>query len=82
MTLGERLRELRKDGNMKLRHVSEMSELSVPYLSDIERDVVNPSILSLARIAKIYGMPLSVLLYKVEIDISDTQTDEQSLQRS
>ena len=62
----EGLRELRKDGNMKLRHVSEMSTLSVPYLSDLERDVVNPSIHTLALIARIYGMPLSVLLYKVE----------------
>ena len=77
MTIGERLRELRKLGKMKQRHIAEMSGLSIPYISDVERDAINPSLLSLAKFAKAFGMPLSTLLYKVEVKLPDDSDDSE-----
>ena len=50
-TLGQHIRTIRKSNKLRLRELSEKSGLSIPYLSDIERDAVNPSIKSVESIA-------------------------------
>ena len=57
-TLGLHLRKLRKSKNLTLKQLSEGSHVSIPFLSDIERDVVNPSIKVLQALTK----PLKVSL--------------------
>ena len=66
MKLGERLRLIRKQHKLTLKDLKERSDLSVPYLSDIERGVVNPSVETLQKVAKAYAMTVQDLLTGVE----------------
>ena len=51
-TLGDYLREQRRQAQMSLRQLAEKSEVSNPYLSQIERGVRRPSAEVLQQIAK------------------------------
>lgn len=51
-TLGTHIREIRKSKKLTLKQLSEISGISIPYLSDVERDAVNPSWKMLQSIAK------------------------------
>ena len=42
MKLGQRLRFIRRENRLTLKELSQLSELSIPYLSDMERGVVKP----------------------------------------
>ena len=66
MELGERLRSLRKEKNLTLKDLSELANLSVPYLSDMEREEVNPSIESLQKVADAFNMTVRELFSGVE----------------
>lgn len=66
MTLGQRLRFLRKEKNLTLKDLSQLAGLSVPYLSDMEREEVNPSIESLQKVAKAFNMTVRDLFSGVE----------------
>ena len=50
--LGSALREHRKAVNLSLKDVAEKAGLSVGFISQVERDIVSPSLSSLASIAK------------------------------
>lgn len=50
--LGDYLREQRRQAQMSLRQLAEVSEVSNPYLSQIERGVRRPSAEVLQQIAK------------------------------
>ncbi len=54
--LGERLRELRKRRKMTLAQLAEGAGLSIGYLSQIERDLAEPSINALVAIAQHLGV--------------------------
>ena len=66
MKLGERLRRIRREHQLTLKDLKERADLSVPYLSDLERGVVNPSIETLKKVANAYNMSVSELLSDVE----------------
>ena len=66
MTLGQRLRLIRKEKELTLKNLSQLADLSVPYLSDVERDVVNPSVETLQKVAKAFNMTVRDLLSGVE----------------
>ena len=66
MKLGERLRFIRKGHQLTLKDLRERADLSVPYLSDMERGVVNPSIETLRKVAKAYNMTVQELFTGVE----------------
>ena len=66
MKLGERLRLIRKEHCLTLKDLNERANLSVPYLSGLERDIVNPSIETLQKIAKAYAMTVQDLFTGVE----------------
>ena len=66
MKLGERLRLIRKENRLTLKDLSQLADLSVPYLSDMERGVVNPSIDTLQKVAKAYNMTVKELFNGVE----------------
>ena len=66
MKLGERLRFIRKENKLTLKDLSQLADLSVPYLSDMERGVVNPSIETLQKVAKAYNMTVKDLFSGVE----------------
>ena len=66
MKLGERLRRIRKEHNLTLKDLSQLANLSVPYLSDMERGVVNPSIDTLQKVALAYNIVVRELLTGVD----------------
>ena len=66
MKLGERLRSIRKEHKLTLKELSQRADLSVPYLSDIERSGVSPSLETLQKIAGAYGMTFKDLFNGVE----------------
>ena len=66
MKLGQRLRLIRKENKLTLKGLSQLSELSVPYLSDMERGVVNPSVDTLQKVAKAYKISVKDLISGVK----------------
>ena len=66
MKLGQRLRLIRKEHKLTLKELSQLSRLSVPYLSDMERGVVNPSIDTLQKVATAYNVSVKDLISGVE----------------
>lgn len=74
MKLGERLRLIRKENKLTLKDLSQLADLSVPYLSDMERGVVNPSVDTLQKVAKAYDVKVADLFIGVE-DMGESQSD-------
>ena len=66
MKLNQRLRFIRRENQLTLKELSQLSELSIPYLSDMERDVVNPSVNTLRKVAKAYNISVKDLISGVE----------------
>ena len=66
MKLHERLRELRQERGQRLKDVSEIAGISIPYLSDLERGRTNPSLDTLQTLAAAYGITVHDLLLCVE----------------
>lgn len=58
INLGEYLRVMR--GNKSLAEIAEKSGISVSYLSDLERGRTLPSIDTLEKLARAYGMTLAI----------------------
>lgn len=61
MTLGERLRTLRRDKGLSLRRAAEGADISVAYISRLEADDANPTLEVLERLATLYGVPIEEL---------------------
>jgi transcriptional regulator with XRE-family HTH domain len=59
MKFGHRIRALRRQRGMTLQQVGAKSGLSIPFLSQVERDKVSPAVASLAGIAKALGVSMS-----------------------
>jgi transcriptional regulator with XRE-family HTH domain len=66
MRLGDRIRELRKNKEETLKDISNSIDLSVSYLSDIERGRTNPSLQTLEIIANHFDITVTDLLSGVE----------------
>ena len=66
MKLGKRLRSIRKEHKLTLKGLSQRADLSVPYLSDMERGLVSPSLETLQKIAGAYDMTFKDLFNGVE----------------
>lgn len=61
MTLGTAIRSIRKEHNFTLKDLAMHAGLSVTYLSELERDRINPSVNSVQKIAIAFHMPLNAL---------------------
>jgi len=66
MLLGQRIRELRTEKEETLKETAHGTELSVSYLSDIERNRTNPSLQTLEKLANHFGLSVRDLLAGVE----------------
>ena len=60
--LGARIREARKRKGLTLKDLADRTKLSVPYLSDLERRQVNPTLETLRKVADALGVAVSVLV--------------------
>ena len=76
LQLGNRLSSLRKRKNMTLDDLSAKSGVSKSILSQIERDLSNPTVTTISRIAKALEEKLSDFFLKIEIE--ETSTIESS----
>lgn len=65
--LGEFIREQREIGHLSLRKLSEMAEISNPYLSQIERGLRKPSAEILQQIAKALRISAETLYVRAGI---------------
>ncbi len=74
--LGNRLSSLRKRKRMTLDELSSKSGVSKSILSQIERDLSNPTVSTISRIAKALEENLSDFFSK--IDLEDSSTIEKS----
>ena len=74
MTLGQRLKQIRLDHKLNQGEVGKVANLSVPYLSDMENDKVNPSVDTIRKIAESYDIALSDLLVGVGTKQLDKST--------
>lgn len=71
---GKYLKSLRKDREMTLRDVEKQAKISNAYLSQVERGERNiPTLKILARLAKVYGVPISDLTEKAEKELQKNE---------
>jgi len=61
---GDYLRSQRKLAQLSLRQLADMTSLSNPYLSKLERGLHQPSVNAVTTIAKALGLPAETLLAK------------------
>lgn len=74
MCLGDRVRWLRKQAHLTLAEVGQRTGLTVSFLSDIERGRTVPSLASMERIARAYGLTIGESLVDVEIEPDQPST--------
>jgi transcriptional regulator with XRE-family HTH domain len=60
--IGKRIREKRLQAGMSLKELAEKSNLTSGFLSQIERELAEPSITSLRKIADVFGMAVFYFL--------------------
>lgn len=65
--IGSKIKELRKEKDMTITELSEQSDVSAALISQIERNIVNPSIMSLWKIAKSLNVPVGYFFNEEEI---------------
>ncbi len=68
--LGDVLRELRREQGRTLRDVSADAQVSLGYISEIERGQKEASSECLSAISRALGVPLSVVMAKVSGEIA------------
>lgn len=73
MKLQDRLKELRTNREMTLKDVAARSELSVSYLSDIERGRTTPTLATLEALARAFEISVVDLL--TGVDFAGEATD-------
>src|SRR5215469_16918995 len=61
LAVGMRLRDLRRKANLSLETVASRSDLSVGFLSQIERGLSSPSLRVLATLADVLGVGIAAL---------------------
>jgi transcriptional regulator with XRE-family HTH domain len=68
--IGNVFRRLRRERGITLRELAERAQVSVPYLSEIERGRKEPSSEILAAICRALDLDLTDLLAEVQFDLA------------
>lgn len=68
MLIGENLRNIRKKRGYTLQYIAEKTGYSASLISQVERDLVNPSIVTLRKIAEALEMPLFAIFDENKIE--------------
>lgn len=66
--VGEKIRNIRKSKNMTIVELSELIDVTSGYISQIERDLISPSLAVLKRLSNALEVPLSVLFLEKSPD--------------
>ena len=64
VSLGSDIRTVRKQKELTLTQLASMTELSISFLSQVERNLLTPSVSALKRIADVLGIPAGALMFK------------------
>ena len=59
--IGEKIRSIRKSKNLTIVQMAEQINVTSGYISQIERDLISPSLAVLKRLAEALEVPLSAL---------------------
>jgi len=62
MTLGENIRSIRMSKHMSIQKVRDLTGLSKSTISEVERDISNPTIDTLTKIASALNVPIEIIL--------------------
>lgn len=76
--LGKRIKQMREERELTLKNVSEVTGLSVGFLSQVERNITDPSIASLKKIADAFGVKITEFFEKVSQKNFVIKKDERS----
>ncbi len=60
--LAKEVRELRKQAGLSQENFAERTNVSLALISEIERGIANPTVLTLEKISNYFSIPLSRLL--------------------
>lgn len=60
--LGTRIREMRQGKSLTLSELAEKTQLTASYISQVERDLIDPSLTSLRKISKALDAPIYAFL--------------------
>lgn len=66
--LGKRIREIRQKKGMTLNQLASQIDATASYISQVERNIIEPSLASLRRIAVVLEVPLFTFLHEDAID--------------
>lgn len=72
MSIGSRIRSERKSQNLTMKKLSEMADISISYLGDIEKDRSRPSIERLKDIAK--ALDRSIIYFIDEDNLGEDES--------
>ena len=76
--IGNTIRRLRSHRELTLKELSEATDLSLSYLSLIERNKRDPSLSNLAKIAEVFDLPPSILIF-ISSDMDEHQNNESEI---
>jgi transcriptional regulator with XRE-family HTH domain len=62
ITLGERIRLLRREAGLSQEDLGQSSGMSTSYISRLETGEVNPTVEALSRIVKVFGLTIDTVL--------------------
>ncbi|NFN88656.1 helix-turn-helix domain-containing protein [Clostridium sporogenes] len=66
MQLGEKIKYYRKKKGLTIKELSELTNLSIGFISNLERDLNSPSVSNLQQICEILGINLMEILKTTE----------------
>ena len=77
--IGEKIRNIRKSKNLTIVELADQISVTSGYISQIERDLISPSLAVLRRLSQALEVPLSVLfLEKTAMDVITVHQDERT----
>ena len=79
---GDYVRSQRKLAELSLRQLADLTSLSNPYLSKLERGLHQPSVNAVTNIAKALGLPAEALLAKAAGLVPGFDTDKDGAGKS
>lgn len=75
--LGSAIRIMRKNQKLSLKDVAEKTELTISHLSQIERNLASPSLVTLEKIALALGYPISSIFVNPQFTSSHIPAETQ-----
>ncbi len=77
-SLGPVIRAARRDARRTLKQVAEEAALSISFLSQIERNLLTPSISALKRIADVLDIPAGALMFGADSQVAERLSPDPS----